>query len=172
MKKLTTQQWVLMAIVLAMLLILSMIPGFNYGNFVQIGVGFLGSAFAGALFGPVYAPLINVFKDILGYFLYNTGAFFPGFTLSAALGGFFYAKMLWRKEKSWKNVITAVLLNTVIVNLFLNTLWVVIMYDKAWMAIFPMRLAKNAVSMVFNSVALYYFFNLDVIKRLIKEFQF
>lgn len=173
MKKLSTQQWVLMAIILAMLLLLSMVPPLNYMNIAQIGFGFLGSAFAGALCGPFYAPIINIAKVILSYFLINSvGTLFPLSIFSSALGAFIYAKMLWRREKSWKNIITAVVLNTIFANLILNTIFVVIIYQEAWLAILPMRLAKNAVSLVINSIGLYYFFNNHVVRRLLKEFEF
>lgn len=170
--KLDAKKIALMGIVLAARIILSYIPGLNIGNLVEIGVGFIGVALTGVLFGPIYAMLLSTIADLLTFFLSGSGIFFPGFTLSAAVGGLIYGAVLWRKELNWKRIFIAVLLVTLIVNLGMNSLWVKMMYGKAWSAFMGMRLVKNLISLPLNTILIYYFFNSSGMQRLIKEFRF
>lgn len=170
--KLTSRKIALMGIMVAIRIVMGYIPGLNFGNLVQIGVGFIGAAFTGVLFGPVYAAVVSVIADILTFFLSGSGVFFPGFTLSAAMGGIIYASVLWRKEKTLTRVFIAVLLVTLIVNLGMNSLWVKMLSGNAWSVFMGMRVIKNAISLPLNTLILYVILNISQVKRLIKEFQF
>ena len=76
------------ALMIAMRLIIEMIPSIKMGNLVQIGFGFIGAALAGVILGPYRAAVVGFFVDILGNFLRGEAStFFPGFTLTAVLGG-------------------------------------------------------------------------------------
>ena len=56
---------------------------------LRIGFGFLCNASIGMLFGPVVGMMAGVCTDVLGYFAGNLsmGAYFPGYTLTAVVGG-------------------------------------------------------------------------------------
>lgn len=56
---------------------------------LRIGFGFLCNAAIGMLFGPVVGMMAGVCTDVLGYFAGNLsmGAYFPGYTLTAVVGG-------------------------------------------------------------------------------------
>src|SRR5699024_555922 len=113
---------------------------------VRISFGFLPSAMIGMLFGPWTAGIAGALADLAGIFLFGgSGAYFPGFTLSAFLGSFFYGFYLYKKPKTWGRVILTVLVITLVVNLGLNTLWLVIMYDQAARVIVPTRLLQNLI---------------------------
>jgi len=123
----------------------------------RITFGFLPSALIGIMYGPWTAGIAAALTDLLGTILFNRGGmFFIGFTLSAFLGGFFYGLFLHKKEVTLWRVIAAVLVVTLFVNLTLNTLWLVLMYEEAWMAIFPARILQNVVVAPIR-VALIYF---------------
>ena len=170
-RKLTTRHITAMGVTLAILIVLSFVPSINFGNLVQIGLGFIGSAFAGALFGPWYGAALAVANDLITYFMNGTGFFFPGFTLTAGLGAWIYGRVLWRREKNWKNILIAVALVTVICNIGLNSIWIKMMYDKAFAVFMPMRIYKNMISFPLNTIILTIIFKLDAIKRIFKNFE-
>ncbi len=170
-RKLTTRQITAMGIMLAILIVLSFVPSINFGNLVQIGFGFIGTAFAGSLFGPWYGAVLAIANDLITYFMNGTGYFFPGFTLTAGLGAWIYGRVLWRREKNWKNILLAVTLVTIICNIGLNSIWIKIMYDRAFAVFMPMRIYKNLISLPLNTIILMLIFNLDAVKGIIKKYQ-
>ena len=123
---------------------------------VRIGFGFLPIAIIGMLYGPWIAGTASAITDIVGTILFGGGVFFPGFVLSAFIGGMIYGLILYKKPKSLKRIIIAILLVTVFVNLGLNTVWLTIMLDKAILVIFPTRLVQNLVLAPVNVMLLYF----------------
>ena len=74
---------------------------------LRIGFGFLCNAAVGMLFGPVVGMMAGVCTDVLGYFAGNLtmGAYFPGYTLTAIVGGLFWGLWLYpRKLSVWRAV--------------------------------------------------------------------
>ena len=78
------------------------------GNLVQIAMfnkqmnfGFLPIAVAGYLFGPFGGMLVAIFGDVIGTLLFGTGAYFPGFTVTAALVGIVYGLILHPRYFKW-----------------------------------------------------------------------
>ena len=61
---------------------------------LRIGFGFLCNAAIGMLFGPVVGMMAGVCTDVLGYFAGNLsmGAYFPGYTLTAVVGGLIWGR--------------------------------------------------------------------------------
>src|SRR5690554_4416646 len=84
---------------------------------VRIGFGFLAVSLTSMLFGPVVGGISAAMGDLLGMMLFPRGAYFPGFTLSAFLGGCIYGLFLYKKPKSLLNIFLAVLIITLFVNL-------------------------------------------------------
>ena len=123
---------------------------------VRIGFGFLPIAIIGMLYGPWIAGMASAITDIVGTILFGGGVFFPGFILSAFIGGMIYGLILYKKPKSLKRIIIAILLVTVFVNLGMNTIWLTIMLDKAILVIFPTRLVQNLVLAPVNILLLYF----------------
>lgn len=123
---------------------------------VRIGFGFLPIAIIGMLYGPWIAGMASAITDVVGTILFGGGVFFPGFILSAFIGGMIYGLILYKKPKSLKRIIIAILLVTVFVNLGMNTIWLTIMLDKAILVIFPTRLVQNLVLAPVNILLLYF----------------
>lgn len=169
--QLSTQTINRMGVLLALMILLSYVPSLNFGNVIQIGFGFIGSVFAGVLFGPVYGGILAMGNDLLTYFLNGSGFFFPGFTLSAGLGAAIYGLFLWRQPMSLKRIALAVLCVTLFVNLGLNSLWVKIMYDRAWSALMVGRLVKNMISFPINTGMIYLITNQPTVNQLIKKYR-
>lgn len=166
------QKIALLALVLAFRLILGMIPGFSYGPYVQIGFGFIGAMLTGAMFNPVWAVIISGAADLIEFMLAPSGVFMPGFTLSAMVGGLIYSLLFWRKDITWKRVLAAVVLVTLIVNLGMNSLWVYMMTDKAFAVFMPARILKNLVSLPLNTLIGTLIFTNPTIKRFIENYRF
>ncbi|MCZ0717999.1 folate family ECF transporter S component [Aerococcus kribbianus] len=172
-KSLSTQNITLMALVIAFRLALGMLPAISIPPFVQIGFGFIGSALMGALLGPALAAGIGGIVDVLDFFIGggSWGYFFPGYTLSAIVAGYFYGKGFYRQDVTWKRTFMTVLLNTLVVNLLLGSLWVYLMTDKGLFAILPIRLVKNLISLPLNTFIIYKLLNHPTIKRLLREWR-
>lgn len=104
--------------------------------FGKINFAFLAIAAEGMIFGPAMAFFAGGICDILGYIVHPDGAFIPTYILIAMLQGLIYGLVLYRR---WGNmsgepvskgkkaaeftirVVTARILDVVIINLFLNT---------------------------------------------------
>lgn len=112
----------------------------------RITLTFAATSAAGILLGPVPAMLVGGLGDILGYLLNpGGGAYFWGFTLSAALGGLIYGICLYKKSTKYCLVwiMLAVLLVTLFVNIMLNTYWLSVLYKKAYQVFAAARIIKN-----------------------------
>lgn len=126
------------------------------GSSLQLSFGFLAMGLIGAWFGPVPAALCGGLSDLISFFLFPTGSFFPGFTLSAIVGGFLYGIVMYQRQIRFWRVLVAFSLVGLIVNVLLNTLWVVILYGYGVWALLPVRVAKNLVTIPLNAIIFYF----------------
>lgn len=113
--------------------------------FLKFTFSFIPIALAAMLFGPVYGGLVAGIEDLIGAMLFPKGAFFPGFTLSAALVGIIYGIVLYKKPKTTTRFVVANTIIAVGINIVLNTLWLVIMYDKGFIALASTRIIKALI---------------------------
>lgn len=144
-----------MAMMLALAVVLGFYATVQVGDFMRIGFAFIPNELTGMLFGPAAGGILAALADIVKYLVKPIGAFFPGFTLSALLGGLIYGIVLYKKPLSLKRVIVANALVTVFVNLLLNTFWLTVLYGNGFMALLPARFVKEAVLLPID-VVLYY----------------
>ncbi|MCI6159559.1 MAG: folate family ECF transporter S component [Selenomonadaceae bacterium] len=110
--------------------------------FVHFGLSFLPVALCAAWLGPVKAGTCAALADILGANLLGTGAYFPGFTVSAFFTGWLYGIFFYRRRPNLWLVLAAFLLVTVFVHLLLNTVWLVLFYEKGASLILAARVPK------------------------------
>ncbi len=115
-------------------------------QFLRIGFGFLPIAVAGIAYGPVWGFICGAVGDILGMLIYPSGAYFPGFTLTAALTGVVFGVLLYNNKTSLVRIIMASAIVCIFLNLILDTLWLHIMYGNGFLAILPGRLVKCALN--------------------------
>ena len=172
MKKQTplTQTLTVTALMIAMRLIIEMIP--SMGNLVQIGFGFIGAALAGVILGPYRAAVVGFFVDILGNFLRGEASnFFPGFTLTAVLGGLIYGYCVYRKELTLPRIFVTVFIITLLINLGLNSLWIYMMTQKAFSSFMGIRILKNIISLPLNTVILYVLFHNKTMQQIIEKYR-
>lgn len=111
---------------------------------------FIAIALIGIRFGPWVAAVSAAAADVIGFFLLNTTgqAFFPGFTISAAVSGLVYGLMLYKRRPNWVRVLLAALLVVFVVEAGLNTFWLSITFGKAFFVLLPMRLIKAGIMLV------------------------
>lgn len=114
---------------------------------LRIGFGFLCNATIGMLYGPVVGMLGGACTDILGYFAGNMsmGAYFPGCTLTAVVGGLIWGLWLYPARPTLPRVIGAKACINLICNIGLNTLWLSITGGKAMSALLLVRVQKNLI---------------------------
>lgn len=125
------------------------------GDFIKIGFSSLPNEAVAWLFGPVAAPLFGAAMDLIKYMIKPTGAFFPGFTLTAAVAGFINGIFLYRKPLKLVRVFGVKLAVILICDIFLNTLWLSVLYGKGFMALLPLRVLKNMIMWPIESVLMF-----------------
>ena len=136
----TTHRIVLMAMLAATQIVLSRFLSINLWN-LKIGFAFVPIAMAGMLLGPAGAGLTGMVADIIGATLFPSGAFFPGFTLTAFITAFGYGFFL-QKKQTMKNILAAVLFSEIVGTILLNTLWISILYGAPFIAVMIPRLGQ------------------------------
>ena len=145
-----THRLVLMAMLAAVQIVLSRFLSINLWN-LKIGFSFVPIALAGMLLGPFGAGLTGAVADIIGATLFPSGAFFPGFTLTAFLTAFGYGCFLYKKQ-NMSRILGAVLFSEIIGTLLLNTLWLSMLYGTPFIPILLPRLGQ-AIGMGIVEVA-------------------
>ncbi len=130
----------------------------SLGNYIKIGFSGIPNVLVGCLFGPVAGGCFGGLLDILKYIVNPTGAFFPGFTLNAVLGGVIYGCSYYRNSITLVRVLATKLVVILICNVLLNTLWLSMLYGQAFAVLLPARLMKNLImwpvdSMIFYTIA-------------------
>lgn len=144
MEKMDVKQLVTLGILTGMTVLLSYIFSIQT-PFVHVTFGFLPVCLAGFLYGPWKSSLVAGMADIIGSTCFATGAFFPGFTLSALLAGYIYGFFFYKKRITLWYACIPFLVVMVLVHLGLNTLWLTIYYNKAAYLIVPSRMIKNII---------------------------
>ena len=114
---------------------------------LRISVGFVCNASVGMLYGPVVGMMTGFCTDVLGFLLSpnNNAGYFPGYTLTAIVGGLIYGLTLYKGKPTLGRCIVAKLSVNLLCNIGLNGLWSVIVYQKGFWALLPGRLYKNLV---------------------------
>ena len=100
----------------------------------------------GILYGPVIAAIGYGLADVIGALLFPTGAFFPGFTVSAVLTGLIFGWVLYKKEVTIVRALIASALVCLAVNLLINTYWLTIIIGKGFTVLLASRAVKELVA--------------------------
>ncbi len=143
--KISTEQLVIMGFMIALSVVLSKLISINI-SFLRIGFGFLPIAIVAIMYGPVWAGAAYALADLIGAFLFPTGPFNPGFTLSAALTGIIFGMVLYKKKVTFARALIASALVALIVNLLINTWWLTFILGKGYTVLLASRAVKELVS--------------------------
>ena len=135
---------------------------------MKIGFAFVPLSVIGMLYGPLYGGIAGALCDFIGAILFPIGAYFPGYTLTAALSGATYGAFL---QKDGAKNITKVILACTIVNiawrLGVNTYWTTLFTGKGYLALLPARMMKNILMIPIEVVTIkvvYEFFVKKIVK--------
>lgn len=143
--KLSTEVVVITGFMIALSIVLSKLVSINI-SFLRIGFGFLPIAVLAIMYGPVIAAIGYGLADLIGAWLLPTGAFFPGFTVSAVLTGLIFGWVLYRKEVTIPRALLASALVCLVVNLLLNTYWLTFIIGKGFKVLLASRAVKEVVA--------------------------
>lgn len=143
MQKFKTRDLTVMALLVALEVVLSRFLSINAWN-TRIGFGFVPIVTAAILMGPVHAAIVAGVADVIGAVLFPTGAFFPGFTLTAVLSGTVYGLFLYKRQ-NMPRIIGAVAVHQLCLSLLLNTLWISILYGSPFKGLIVTRIPQTVI---------------------------
>ena len=124
---------------------------------LKIQITFIASALSGVVLGPWLAFVRGAAADVIGFFIANTGggAFYFGYTLSAALGAMVYSLAFYCKRISYARIFGAKLFINLFINAMLGSVWSMHLYgSKTYGGYFAVSLAKNMVLLPFEVIVL------------------
>ena len=139
-----TKKLIVSAQLLALDVVLTRLLAINT-PLMKIGLGFAAVALCAVLYGPWWAALVAALGDIVGALLFPTGAFLPGFTLTAACTGLIFGLCLYRRDKSLLWPILAAALNVVLVSFLLNTAMISYISGSPYTTLLKARAVQLAV---------------------------
>ena len=133
---------------------------------MKIGLGFAAVALCAMLYGPWQAALCAAIGDLLGSLLFPTGAYFPGFTLTAACTGLIFGLCLYRRGRRVLYPALAAGLNVLLVSYLANTAMICFITGNAWTAMLAARAVQLAVMFPVQLVVLLWLSRPALVKRL------
>lgn len=136
---------------------------------MKIGLGFAAVALSALIYGPLWAALTAALGDLLGSLLFPVGAYFPGFTLTAALTGLIFGLCLYKKRPGIGRSFAAAAANCVLVTLLGNTAMIAYISGAAFRALLITRLGQLAVMLPVQWAVLYALGASAPVRRLIEQ---
>ena len=144
----------------ALAIVLKFVATIEIGQYIRIGFSNLPNVVVDFLFGPFTGAVFAGIMDIVKYMIRPAGAFFPGFTVSAAVGALIYGSFLYKRKPTLSRVLLADLCVKGLVNIGLNTLWLTMLYSRGFLAILPARIISNTVMLPIDTVIVFFTLNL------------
>ena len=138
-----TRRLCITAALIAANIVLARFLSFSVWN-LKIGFGFVPVVLAAILLGPLAGAVTGAVGDFIGAIAFPIGPYFPGFTLTAFLTGFWYGLTL-SKSRRLPAILAAVLVTEIFGSVLLNSLWISILYDTPFLALLPARLGQAAL---------------------------
>lgn len=134
------------ALLIGLSIVLSKLVSINL-PIIRIGLGFLPIAILGIYYGPLIAGFSALIADVLGALIFPTGAYFPGFTLTAFLTGFVFGLFLkGNKAKKISRIIISSSIVAIFLNLLLNSYWLSIIIGRGFSVLIKARAIKEILS--------------------------
>ena len=129
---------------------------------------FVAVMLAASLTGPVGGALVGGMIDLIGALLFPTGAYFPGFTVTAALTGLVWGLLLY-KECNLPRILVAVLSTQTVFSLIVNTFFIAQFFSpKGFTVLLASRAVQATVMAVLQIVFAVIFLQKINLKKLLK----
>ena len=107
-------------------------------------------------------PLVITYaivEDFIAFFLFPSGPFFLGYTITAVAGCVIYNIFL-HKEINLKNIIISKTLVNIFVNIGLNSLWSSMLFSKGYIYYFSKSVVKNLLMLPIEVMVFYTIYRL------------
>ena len=169
-KKFDTVKLTRIALLIAMEIVLSRFLSIKT-PVVKIGFAFIPLSVIGMMYGPLYGGIAGALCDFIGAILFPIGAYFPGYTLTAALSGATYGLFLQNGgAKSLAKVTVASIIINLVYHLGINTYWTTFFTGKGYLALLPTRIFSNVVLMPMEIIVIMitYRFLVERIEKAVK----
>ena len=151
--KINTKMIVVSAMLIAIDVVFSRLLALNI-LIAKVGLGFAAIAVCAMLYGPAWAALCAALGDLAGSLLFPTGAYFPGFTVTAALTGLFFGLFLYKNRPGLKQCFLAALTNGLTVTLVLNTAMISIGFGPKFGPLLVTRLAEFGAMLIIQTLVM------------------
>lgn len=153
MKKNNTVKVAVCALLVALDILLTRVAAINT-PVMKIGLGFLAVALASCLYGPWWGAATGALGDFLGSLIFPTGAYFPGFTVTAALSGVIFGLVLYNKEINLKRGFLAAFLHVVIVTYLINTAMIAYISQTPYVTLLEIRAIQGVIMIAVETVCI------------------
>ena len=151
--RLNTKMIVILGILIAMEVILNRFLSINAWN-IKIGFSFIPVVVAALLYGAPFGALVGGLGDFIGAILFPIGAYFPGFTLTAALMGLVWGLLLSKKQ-SLPRIAIAAAINQFILGLVVNTYWISVLYGSPYGPLIGTRVPQAVILFVAQVIVVF-----------------
>lgn len=155
-----------LALLTAMQIVLARYLAIPVSESIRFSFSFIPVVIAARRFGILGGALVYGLGDFLGAMIFpTTGAYFPGFTLTAAVSGLVYGLYL-AKKGGIVRIILSVLTSQALCTLLMNSYWVSTLYGSSFNAVLISRVPQAAIMSVLQIIFMAIF--LEKICKVIK----
>lgn len=115
------------------------------GESLRIYFKFLPAAVGTMICGPLAGLAAGAIADLLGFVIFPTGAYFPGYTLSLSLSWLVYGLFFYRSRITLLRLVSAKVIVNYFINVGLGSLWSSIVMGKGYYVYFAASIVKNTL---------------------------
>ena len=155
MKKIfTLRAAVTAAMLTALAVVLDRFVPIVFTDSIKVTLTFVPVVIAAMLYGPAGGAVVWGLADLIGAILFPRGAYFPGFTVTAALKGAVFGWFLAKREvKILPHALPSSFINNFLIGLAIDTVWITVLAGKnTYWGYFLVRIPQSAVLFVMNLV--------------------
>ena len=153
--KISTKKIAISAMLIAFDVIFTRVLALNM-PLTKIGLGFAAVMVCGMLYGPGWAAFCAGLGDLVGSLLFPTGAYFPGFTVTAAIGGAILGAALYNRRLKLSACILTAFVNGLVVSLILNTTMISLVFGPPLGPLFLTRLGQFGIMLCVQTLVLFF----------------
>ena len=155
-----------LALLIAMQIILARYLVIPVSESIRFSMSFIPVVIAARRFGILGGVSVYAIGDFLGAIIFPTGgAYFPGFTVTAAISGLIYGLYL-AKKSSPVRIVLSVLTSQILCTLLMNSYWVSTLYGSNFSAVLVSRIPQSIVMSLLQII--FMIFCLEKICKVIK----
>ncbi len=166
----TTKKLAVSALLITLDILLTRVFALNT-PLMKIGLGFAATALCAMLYGPWWAGLVAALGDAIGSLLLPVGAYFPGFTLTAAGTGVIFGLCLFGRDRQLRYPLLAAALNCVLIIFLANTAMICVISGSPFRELLAVRAVQLAVMFPVQALVLSWMSCSGTVRRLLGQFR-